>query len=521
MNSSPLVPKVVGRYALFGEIAFGGMATVHVGRLLGEVGFERTVVIKRLHAHLAKDATFVAMFMDEARLAARIRHPNVVSIIDVVTADNELLLVMEYVQGESLSRLMSASREVGLKPDLRIVVKIISEVLCGLHAAHEATDEKGSPLRIVHRDVSPQNVLVGVDGVARVIDFGVAKAVGRLQTTRDGSAKGKVAYMAPEQIEGGSVDRRTDVYAASVVLWEALTGERLFKRADAALMFEVLEGKIVAPSLVGSGTPKLLDDVVMRGLSRDPANRYPTALDMAEALSERVGPASAREAGAWVECMAPLALAKRAEQVSSIESNSNVSAVRLKVSEFVSQSVRASSPSVHPPVAASGATTSIRPLVSVHPAGEKDTALPVQPQPLEVVPTLPVVVVRSPRPWSWALLGAAVSAIAVALGWMLLGPRTPSRASDPAAAQSASPASLAVSSQPPVSESSPTVSGSSATAVESAAARASPSSSSPATTGRAKAGGTLGKSRAESGVGGSTPGTQAQPGAKDPRDYGF
>src|ERR1700709_2034653 len=188
--------RVVGRYALYGAIAAGGMATVHLGRLLGPVGFSRTVAIKRLHAQFASDPEFVSMFLDEARLAARIRHPHVVPTLDVVALSGELFLVMDYVHGVSLSKLL---REVNMKHipmPIDIVASVLVGALRGLHAAQSAVSERGLPLGIVHRDVSPQNVIVGSDGLARVLDFGVAKASWRIQTTRDGQVKGKLSYMA-------------------------------------------------------------------------------------------------------------------------------------------------------------------------------------------------------------------------------------------------------------------------------------------------------------------------------------
>src|SRR4030088_3091893 len=178
------------------------MATVHFGRLQGAAGFARSVAIKSLHPQYAKDPDFVAMFLDEARLAARIAHPNVVPTLDVVSQGDDLLLVMEYVRGSALSRLVRPLTQKGERMPQRIAGSIVSGVLRGLHAAHEAKSEIGEPLDIVHRDVSPQNVLVGTDGIARVLDFGVAKAAGRCYTTRDGNIKGKVPYMAPEQLEG-------------------------------------------------------------------------------------------------------------------------------------------------------------------------------------------------------------------------------------------------------------------------------------------------------------------------------
>jgi serine/threonine-protein kinase len=193
-------PRIVGRYVLYGEIASGGMATVHFGRLLGPAGFARPVAIKRLHAQFARDPDFVKMFFDEARLAARIAHPNVVPTLDVVAADGEVFLVMEYVRGASLAQLIRTVRRSGERVQPLICVGIVSGMLHGLHAAHEARNDRGERMDLVHRDVSPQNVLVGTDGVPRLLDFGVAKASGRLQTTRDGQLKGKLAYMAPEQV---------------------------------------------------------------------------------------------------------------------------------------------------------------------------------------------------------------------------------------------------------------------------------------------------------------------------------
>src|SRR3954468_18707128 len=221
--------RVVGRYALYAEIAAGGMATVHIGRLLGPVGFARTVAVKRLHPQFAKDPEFVSMFLDEARLAARVQHPNVVATIDVVATDGELFLIMDYVRGESLSKIIRTVRKREGRTPPRIAAAIMCGFLHGLHAAHEAKNERGEPLGLVHRDVSPQNVLVGADGIPRVLDFGIAKAQGRIQVTRDGQIKGKLAYMPPEQLAGKELTRTVDIYASAVVMWEMLTTERLFK----------------------------------------------------------------------------------------------------------------------------------------------------------------------------------------------------------------------------------------------------------------------------------------------------
>ncbi len=327
--------RIVGRYALYGAIASGGMATVHFGRLLGPVGFSRTVAIKRLHAQFASDPEFVSMFLDEARLAARIRHPHVVPTLDVVATNGELFLVMDYVPGESLSRLVRVAKQRGEAIPIRVTVAIMSGVLQGLHAAHEAKNERGEPLGIVHRDVSPQNILVGSDGQARVLDFGVAKAAGRVQTTREGQLKGKLMYMAPEQLRGETVTRRTDLYAAAVVLWEALTRQRLFAGDnEGAVVTRVLEGSVQPPSrfmidpsrTIDSVTMHLyeaLDEVVMRGLSRDAAHRFDTGREMALALEKCGNPATAAEVGEWVEHVAKGSLLERAELIAEIESSSS------------------------------------------------------------------------------------------------------------------------------------------------------------------------------------------------------
>jgi formylglycine-generating enzyme required for sulfatase activity/serine/threonine protein kinase len=324
IRSTP-VASVGGRYVLYGEIASGGMATVHIGRLMGTAGFSRTVAIKRLLPQLAHDPDFVSMFMDEARLVARIRHPNVVPTLDVLAADGQLLLVMEYVPGESLARLLKATRAEGKRCPPRIASSIVGGLLHGLHAAHEARGEDGAPLGIVHRDVSPQNVIVGVDGVSRVLDFGIAKAAGRAQTTREGSVKGKFAYMAPEQMSGAPVSRSTDVYAAAVVLWETLTGERLFEGdSEAVLAMRVMKGVTRSPSSLVPGLDPALDAVTMRGLSTDPLQRFASAREMAVALEAVMAPATAIDVGAWVESVATPALSLRARAIAEIERASSL-----------------------------------------------------------------------------------------------------------------------------------------------------------------------------------------------------
>jgi serine/threonine-protein kinase len=312
--------KRIGRYALHREIAAGGMATVHIGRLLGQVGFSRTIAIKRLHPQFAKDPEFVAMFLDEARLAARIQHPNVVSTLDVVSEEDELFLVMDYIQGESLSRLAKLVAARGERIPLPIAGAVIVGALNGLHAAHEARDERGAPLDVVHRDVSPQNILIGADGIPRVIDFGVAKAAGRLQETHTGQLKGKLAYMAPEQFREKEITRAVDVYAASIVLWEVLTGRRLFAAENQAATIErVLYGTFQPPTGLVPTLPAAIDALLERGLARAPADRFASAREMATAVEACLGVASMSEIAAWIGAVAGPDLAKRAALVAAIE----------------------------------------------------------------------------------------------------------------------------------------------------------------------------------------------------------
>jgi serine/threonine protein kinase len=318
----------IGRYTLHGDIASGGMATVHFGRLAGAGGFSRIVAIKLMHLHLADDPEFRAMFLEEARLAARIRHPNVVSTIDVGTTKDGMFLVMEYVLGESLAALLRAAARAGERVPVGIALRVMVDVVTGLHAAHVATDDAGRPLSIVHRDVSPQNIIVGPDGHARVLDFGIAKAAGRSVTTREGHLKGKLRYMAPEQVMDQPVSARTDVYSASVVTWELLTGKPLFTASnDAAVMARVLEGVVPPPSKLRPGLAPEIDALLLKGMARDPADRFSSAEEMAEALEGCQESTTSRQVGAWVTHMLGPELEGKRERIRRIEQSPSVPAL--------------------------------------------------------------------------------------------------------------------------------------------------------------------------------------------------
>ena len=341
--------RVVGRYALYNEIAAGGMATVHIGRLLGPAGFARTVAVKRLHPQFAKDPEFVSMFLDEARLAARVQHPNVVATIDVVATDGELFLIMDYIRGESLSKLVRTVKKQGGRMPPRIAASICCGFLHGLHAAHEAKNERGDRIDLVHRDVSPQNVLVGADGIARVLDFGIAKAAGRVQVTREGQIKGKLAYMPPEQLSGRELTRAVDIYAGAVVMWETLTGERLFKgETESETLAKILRDDVVPPSELVPELGTAFDAPLLRALSREARLRHATARELAFDLEKCVGIASASEVGEWIENLVGNTLSAREDQIAEIESNS--SSLRLTESgrpEADSSSDAVDQPSLH------------------------------------------------------------------------------------------------------------------------------------------------------------------------------
>jgi hypothetical protein len=319
----------VGRYELYGALGTGGMATVHFGRLEGAHGFARAVAIKRLLPHIHENRDLAKRFFDEARLTARVRHANVVQTLDVELVGDEGLVIMEFVLGETLGRLLQAACQSDEPPPAPIVSSIVSGALHGLHAAHQAKSEQGEPLGIVHRDVSPQNILVGADGVARILDFGIAKATAQTSVTPGGQLKGKAAYMAPELLRGQAVTLRADVFAAAIVLWESLVGRRLFlDDTEAKTLSNVLLMPVAPPSAFVPGLAEELDQVVLRGLERDPTRRFDSARDMAVALEHAAPPASTEEVAEWVERFAHDALIARAALLFEVEASRPVSEPR-------------------------------------------------------------------------------------------------------------------------------------------------------------------------------------------------
>ncbi|RKH87184.1 PEGA domain-containing protein [Corallococcus sp. AB045] len=265
---------VFGKYELLRKIASGGMGQVFLAREHG-TGFERLVVLKLILPHLAEDEEFLEMFLDEARLVARLSHPNLITILDLSEIEGRHCLAMEYVQGEDVRRLDRFARKQERPLPVGLVVRIIADAAAGLSYAHGARDGHGQPLKLVHRDVSPQNVLVGFDGGVKVIDFGVAKAATSGQQTATGVLKGKYPYMSPEQANGMAVDGRSDQFALGVVMWELLTGMRLFKGdTDLMTLRLVRDCQVPPPSQLNPKLPPGLDEIVLKALAPTPEGRY-------------------------------------------------------------------------------------------------------------------------------------------------------------------------------------------------------------------------------------------------------
>ncbi len=284
----------VGAYEVVAKLRSGGMAELFLGKRRGTAGFERPVAIKVLHASLATDATLRTMLVDEARMAVQVRHPNVVQIEDLGEHRGQPFLVMEYVHGVSLAQLMEALANVGRRMSPSFAAHVGLHAAAGLHAAHEACAPDGRPLELVHRDISPQNVLLSRDGHVKVIDFGIAKARDRAVVSFLGMVKGKYGYMAPEQARGEAVDRRTDVFALGVVLWEMLTGRRLFySKSEIEQLLLVREPVQRSPRDLVGDCPEALDALVMRALAQAPADRPATAHELRRGLVAAVPDAAA------------------------------------------------------------------------------------------------------------------------------------------------------------------------------------------------------------------------------------
>jgi serine/threonine-protein kinase len=284
---SPEQPRQLGRYRLLARLATGGMAEIYLARQTGIHGFERLVVVKRILPHLASERRFTEMFFDEARIAAQLNHPNIVQIFDLCQEGEDSFIAMEYLEGESLGYLSSEAVRLRRPLPFAVSAGIIAQVCDGLDYAHRLRDEKGRELRIVHRDVSPHNIIVLFSGMVKLVDFGIAKAASQMHETRVGTLKGKLAYMSPEQCRSAAVDHRSDVFSLGIVLWELFTGRRLFKRDnEAAVISAIVTEDVPNPKTIRPDLPREMAAVALRALRRDPRERFDSAADMGAALRE-------------------------------------------------------------------------------------------------------------------------------------------------------------------------------------------------------------------------------------------
>lgn len=324
-TAPPTGPQRLGPYRLYRELASGGMASVHLAKAAAPGGSSRFVALKRIHPQLSCDPMFVEMFSDEARIASLIQHPNVCGVVDFDCTGGEHYLAMEFLVGEPLSAVFGAmvlhSHEENRTPSrAALVARIIADACEGLHAAHELKDPSGSPLNVVHRDVSPQNLFLTYDGVVKVVDFGVARAAHQEHLTVPGVIKGKLAYMPPEVLRGALPDRRADVWAIGCVLWELLTGMRLFHRAtDIDTLTRLTDGHVPPPSEVVQDVPPDFDAIIARALAWNPEARYATTREMAKdltlALARRGDAVGLAELSEWMEELFPFGAVRKREML--------------------------------------------------------------------------------------------------------------------------------------------------------------------------------------------------------------
>ncbi len=400
-------PRHVGRYLVFEPFARGGMASVHLGRYEASPGLARVVAVKCLDRAADVDGTLAARLLEEARLLFRMRHPCVVPMLDVVTDDEHVCLVLDYVHGVSLAALLESTSGTREPLPTPIAVAIAIDVLRGLHAAHEARSPDGAPLGIVHRDVSPQNVLVGLDGVSRILDFGIAKALGRDKLTKTGTTLGKVVYMSPEQLKALPLTAQADQYSMGALLWEALTGRSFADALGSA------DRQAPAPSSIASRVPAEVDRIVLRALSREARDRFASCEEMAAELEEATPRASALEATRLVERLAGDELERRAEQVSRVE--------------------RWVEPDVAP---ALGAVAALAEDAEAEPAAEPITEDDVLTQlgpapPLSLLEPTVVIPRAEPNKTSRATIviaAAAAAVFAVGIPWLVSSPSAPTAA---------------------------------------------------------------------------------------------
>ncbi len=279
-----------GGYTLIEQIGIGGMAEVFLARRSSVAGFEKDIVIKRIRPHLTAQRSFVDMFLGEAKLAAQLTHPHIVQIYDLGRIEDSYFIAMEYIAGQDMSAIIPKIKERGVPFPIEYALKIGSSVCEALHYAHNHKDHHGQPLHIVHRDVSPENIRIAWTGAVKILDFGIAKAATQVHETKAGEIKGKLCYMSPEQVLGKEVDCRSDIFALGCVLYEALTGFRLYSgNSDLDIMNQIVDSRIYPPSYFRDEIPKTVEGIVMKALKKDRKKRYQSAADMQMDIDDFLG----------------------------------------------------------------------------------------------------------------------------------------------------------------------------------------------------------------------------------------
>jgi eukaryotic-like serine/threonine-protein kinase len=280
-------PLTFGKYTLIERIAVGGMAEVFLAVQAGLEGFEKRLAIKRIRPHLSGEEAFLRMFLNEAKLAAQLQHPNIVQIYDLGRIGDAYFIAMEYVQGRDMSRVIPKCERLGIQFPIEYAVQVGTNALDGLYHAHTKCDADGKPLNIVHRDVTPENIMVGWNGAVKILDFGIAKATTQADQTKAGEIKGKLSYMSPEQAMGKTLDARSDIFSTGIVLYEWLTGYKLFTgENEMAILKSIIDGKIYPPSYFREDIPEGLEQILMKALAKDREHRYQSARDMQLDLTE-------------------------------------------------------------------------------------------------------------------------------------------------------------------------------------------------------------------------------------------
>lgn len=429
-----------GKYRLVAELGQGGMADVILALSQGPVGFSKLVVIKRLRDHLADDPEFVGMLIDEARLAARLNHPNIVHTNEVGEIDGRFFMAMEYLEGQPFTRIRRRAKKRKTPLSLSWELHILSDVLAGLQYAHELKDYDGRELGVVHRDVTPSNVFVTYDGVVKLVDFGIAKATGRSTETKTGVVKGKMTYMPPEQALGQEVDRRADVFSVGVMLWEAVAGTRMWKGVeDVVVLGKLINGDIpTSPKEVAPDVPDVLDEICRRALAPDPNDRYASAADLQEAIDDYLETIKERPNNRDIGALVSELFDRDRKEIRQIIESQLSKLTDDGASSLDPVMIPDSMPSSRTPSATF--TSNVVSETSLSPSVDAESS---EPQPSEVSAAPP----QRQRSVLW--LGAALAAVIATIGYVVT--RSPAEGTSPDADTTASP-STAAAAPPTASE---------------------------------------------------------------------